>query len=144
MKKQGILILIGMLFSILSFAQGQGGERRNFNSEEMIKRQTEEMKTSLSLTAEQVVKVEALNKKYGKKMSEAFEGAQEDRTVMREKMAKMREEKNTELKGILTAEQLKKHQEDEKKRMEEMRKRREENKNNPPEKSGAQRGGGNK
>lgn len=142
MKQKSILLVIAVVFSLISFAQPPG-QRGQFNSEEMIKQQTEQMVKDLNLNADQSKKVEALNKKYGEKMAQAFQNANDDREKRREQMQKMREDKDVELKAILTADQYKKHTEIEQKRIEERRQNREQRPGNQPDRRGAPRGGGN-
>jgi Spy/CpxP family protein refolding chaperone len=74
--------------------------------EERAKRDNEWMKTSLSLTDEQVPKVEAINLKYANKMGELSQqgGNFEE---MRPKMTELQGQKRTELQAVLTTEQLK-------------------------------------
>lgn len=140
MKLKGILLLMGIAIVAISFAQPPRGQ---FNPEERVKRQTEQMVEDLKLDDAQTVKVKALNEKYSEKMSEAFQGAAGDRSAMRETMTKIREEKDAELKGILTAEQFKTYQELEKKRNEERRSRMGNRSDGPPSRRGQQRGTGN-
>ncbi len=106
MKKVMILSVIMLaLCTTYSFAQrGQGG-RRNMEPKEMAQWQTDRMKASLDLTDEQLVKVEALNLKYAKKMGAVRNEANGDRNAMRSAMMPLRTEKEKELKEILTSEQ---------------------------------------
>jgi periplasmic protein CpxP/Spy len=122
MMKRTILFLslILLVFSG-SFAQPPQGGGGRFNPEERQKQQLEMMKKELSLTPEQTTKVEALNKETGEKMRALFEANSGDRDKAREKMRAVREESDTKLKAILTAEQYTKWQEIEKKMREERR-----------------------
>ncbi|MDA3929902.1 MAG: hypothetical protein PF541_13200 [Prolixibacteraceae bacterium] len=140
MKIKSIFLVLGIVISMLSVAQGPGGQRPNFDPDEMVKRQTDEMVENLGLSDEQAIQVKALNEKYGKKMGEAFQNAGEDRSSMRETMQTIRKEKDAELMDVLTEEQFTKYQDIEKKRREDMRQRRQENRDNPAEKRGRQRG----
>ncbi|HOO84602.1 MAG TPA: hypothetical protein PLS94_08570 [Prolixibacteraceae bacterium] len=143
--KKILFFTLALLATIAIMAQPPGGGMgMQFDPEEMVKRQTEQMTNDLGLNAEQTKKVEALNKKYSEKMSEMFQNAGEaDRSKFFEKMQTIREEKNKELKGILTDEQYKKHIELEEQRMQQRRDRAQQGGPNQPGRRGAPRGGGN-
>ncbi|MCK5209439.1 MAG: hypothetical protein KAI29_19210 [Cyclobacteriaceae bacterium] len=120
-------ILLMLLFTLDVFAQqGQGGPGRGYNMDpkEMAERQTNQMKETLSLTADQLPKVEALNLKYAEKMKVARDETDGDRESMRSTMMAMGKEKDIELKNILTAEQHTKWQEWRKEAREKGRQRR--------------------
>lgn len=142
MEKRVFIILISLFFAITGFAQPPGFGQGQFNPEDMIKRQTEQMVNDLGLNAEQAVKAEALNKKYSEKMSQLFQSTGDDREQLREKMQQLNTDKNKELKGFLTEEQYKKHIELEQKRMEERRQNMGQRGPNQSERRGAPRGGG--
>lgn len=122
MKKIGILLIALVLGTTISIAQNRGGQR-NFDPEERAKTQTAELKEVLGLNKDQEKKVYGLNldtnKKFGAMRNEmqasggGFEG-------MREKMTKIREEQDKEMKKILSDEQWKKYE----KYLEERRSRR--------------------
>jgi periplasmic protein CpxP/Spy len=79
-------------------------------AEEMARRETDRMKTELSLTDAQVVVVDSINLKYAKKMTEMFKQGREnggDFEAMRTKMDEVRVAKREELKTVLTEDQLK-------------------------------------
>lgn len=110
-----------------SAQQGGGQGRPQMNPEEMLKRQTESMVEELKLNKDQETKVSAINKKYLDKQSAyrtKMQGASdEDRAKFREEFTKMQTEKDKEIKGILTADQVKLYDELIKKRAEQMRNR---------------------
>lgn len=150
MKLKGTILILGLLMSMITFAQPPGGQGQGMgrmDPAERAKFQTEQMKTDLGLNADQTTKVEAINKKYGEKMSAMFQANRDgggDFSQMREKMTALNEDKNKELKTVLTEDQMKKYLEIEQKRMEEMRQRRASGQQGPPpERRGQQRGGGN-
>ncbi|MFA9388879.1 MAG: hypothetical protein ACERKD_03680 [Prolixibacteraceae bacterium] len=149
MKARSIVLILGLLMSGMTFAQAPGGQGQGRQTDpvERAKRQTEQMKTDLGLSADQTAKVEVINKKYAEKMSEIFKDMQSsggDRSKVREKMDVLNTEKTAELKPVLTADQLKKYIEIEEKRREEMRQRRSGGQQGPaPERRGQQRGTGN-
>ncbi|WP_167608106.1 DUF4890 domain-containing protein [Maribellus sediminis] len=121
MKKAALMLIAVFALSFATMAQNQGP--RNFDPKEMAKRQTEELTEQLDLNKDQQKKVLELNEKYGNKMSEMRDDMRNgggDREAMREKMTKMREEQNKEMKKILTEDQYKKYE----KYLEERRSRR--------------------
>jgi periplasmic protein CpxP/Spy len=121
MKKTGLVLLALLAFTVVTFAQNRGSG--NFDPKEMAKRQTEQLTEELDLNKDQQKKVLELNEKYSEKMSAMFQDMRSgggDREAMREKMGKMREEQNKEMKKILTEDQYKKYE----KYLEERRSRR--------------------
>ncbi len=111
MKKLGLLLLAVFVFTAVSMAQDRGP--RNFDPKEMAKRQTDELTEVLDLNKDQQKKVLELNTEAGEKMSamrgEMMNGGG-DREAMREKMTKIREDQNKEMKKILTEDQYKKYE----------------------------------
>lgn len=112
MKKSGILMLVIMMISFAGMAQNWGGGQQR-SPEERAKSETATIKEKCGLNADQEKKVYDLTLANGKKMAKMREemmsggGPSGD---MREKMMKMREEQNAEIKKILTAEQYKKYE----------------------------------
>ncbi len=107
------------IFSISSvYAQGSGMGRGNATPEERAKRQTERMKDELKLTPAQEPKAQAINLKYAKKMEDVRKLT--DTAAQRKSMMELNKQKETELKTVLTPEQLKTYQ----KAVEEMMSRR--------------------
>ena len=142
MKKLGVLVMVLLFVSGITYAQRGSGERPSktveqgkpgagkgnrpqMNLEDMIKRQTQRLVDELKLTKEQEAKVLTINKKYMDKQTFDFskmrDATDEERTKMRESMQKVQAEKDKEIKAILTADQVKLFDEMQKKR-EEMRK----------------------
>lgn len=109
MKKIGFLLFAILFGTVISMAQ-PGGQR--MSAEERAKTQTAELKEKLGLDKAQEKKVYDLNIEAGKKMAAMREGMQGggDRDAMREKMTKMREDQNKEMKKILTEAQYKKYE----------------------------------
>jgi hypothetical protein len=95
-----------------------GGGRGSASPEDRAKRQTEMMKESLSLTAVQEPKVSAINLKYAKKLEEVRKVA--DTAAQRRSAQKLNQQKESELKTVLTAAQFKSYL----KQVEEMKARR--------------------
>jgi len=84
--------------------------------ESMAQRETDWMTSELSLTADQVAKVSAINVKYAQKQMEMFQGGPPpggggDMSAMQKQMADIAAQKRTELQPILSGEQLKKYDE---------------------------------
>ena len=121
MKKIGFLMLMFVIAVTAGKAQpGQGGrgsgQPRQFNPEEMAKRQTQEIGEAVQFTQGQEAKVNDLNLKYAKKRQEMRSGGSfrdmDDaaRQEMRKKMEALDTEKSKEMKQILTADQYVKYE----------------------------------
>jgi hypothetical protein len=109
MKKFFVIAVCMVATLITASAQQQG--RRNFGTpEERAKSQTSRLDSLVSLTADQKVKIEAVNLDLSKKMDEVFRSTQDDRDKMRSEMEKITAERDKEYKAILTDEQYKKYQ----------------------------------
>ena len=142
MKNSGILLVVLMFATGITFAQERGGgqrpsktmeqgrpggqgNRQQMTPEQRLQRQTQRLVEELKLTKEQEAKVLAINKKYMEKQtgdwSKMRDASDEERAKMREEMQKIQVEKNKEIKAVLTQEQVKLFEENQKKR-EEMRK----------------------
>lgn len=105
MKKIGFLMFAFILGTMASMAQNW----QNATPEEMAKRQTEQIKEKCSLNKDQEKKVYDLNLETSKKMAkmrEEMQGGGRPNEGMREKMTKIREDQNKEMKKILTADQF--------------------------------------
>jgi Spy/CpxP family protein refolding chaperone len=106
-KKINLVLLTGfLLISFNLFAQ-----RGNMPSpEERAKRQVENLKTELTLTDEQIPKVEKIYLDANKKMSEMRANSGGNREGMRDKMMAINKKRDEEMKKVLTAEQFTKYQ----------------------------------
>lgn len=108
MKKYAILLFC--LLTTLPIIAQRGGF--NQDPETRAKKQTQLMVDSLSLSAAQAEKVDAVNLEYAKKMSdmraEMRSGEQMDREAMRSAMQKLRAEQDEALGKYLTADQAQK------------------------------------
>jgi len=103
--KKTLVLTLSILFAMALVVNAQPP-----SAEEMAKRQTDEMKASLNLTADQLTKVEAINLKYAKKMSEMFaQGPPSDFDEMRSRMEENQKARRAELEKVLNADQLKKY-----------------------------------
>jgi hypothetical protein len=113
MKKTGILVLMILMISFAGMSQNSGGGQQR-SPEERAKSETATIKEKCGLDASQEKKVYDLLLANGKKMQQEREkmtnsgGGPSDE--MREKMTKMREELNNEMKKILTADQYTKYE----------------------------------
>ncbi|WP_297093776.1 hypothetical protein [uncultured Draconibacterium sp.] len=111
MKRLAFLLVVVLVGTTMAMAQNRGGQRQ-FDPEEMAKRQTEQFKTDLELNDTQAEKMEkvllASYKEMGTMRQEM--SGEEDRTKMREKMTAMREDQQKEIKKILTEEQFAKYE----------------------------------
>jgi len=139
MKKLGVLLMVLLFVSGITYAQrGSGerpskaveqgrpgagrGDRPQMNPEEMLKRQTQRLVDELKLNKDQEAKVTAINKKYMDKQSGDWskmrDASDEERAKMRDERMKIQAEKNKEIKAVLTPEQVKLFDENLKKREE--------------------------
>lgn len=102
MKTQEIKMkIVFMLFAMFIFV-GANAQEKAHNPENRAKKQTEWMKTELSLTEEQSSKVEGINVSYADKKK----AIKED---MRNQMKRLEEEKQKELGTVLSKEQMAKY-----------------------------------
>ena len=130
MKK--LLIICGMLFSIVTFAQaqdGQGQGRRGGTPEERAKRQTEMLSEKLTLSADQKAKVQAIYLEQGPKMRKLRDSLGDDRAGFRAAMMKANQENEAKIAALLTDDQKKAYTAWIKERNEAMKKRMAENGN---------------
>jgi len=105
MKK--LLIICGLLFSAVTFANAQGGNRNMGTPEERAAKMTAKLTEKLTLTADQQTKVKAIFVDQNTKMSKVREEAGEDRKAMREKMMASMKDSNDQINGLLTEDQKK-------------------------------------
>ncbi len=107
--KKIILSMMVALFSLTSFAQQGGGQRREFKPEDMATRRADQVKEAAKTTDEQYKKVYDLFLKQAQesqaKMKEAMEKGERPQ-FDREAMQKQQEATTAALKEILTAEQF--------------------------------------
>lgn len=122
MKKIGVILMSLLLVAVVATAQpGQ----RNFDPEEMAKRQTEQIKEAVGLDEKQEKQVYDLNLETGKKMRALREENQGgDFDGMREKLTELRVEQDKKMKEILTGDQWEKYQKYQEERRAQWRNRR--------------------
>ena len=94
--KQGLLALV-LIFAAMTATVAQGQGRQMPSPEQRAAKSTEWMTSELSLDEGQAEQVQAINLKYAEKV-QALRGDHEA-------MQQMKEEKNAELKGVLTENQ---------------------------------------
>lgn len=105
MKKVIGLFLVILISSVSVFAQsGKRGGQKGDPSKRI-----EQMVTDLKLDDKQAAEFRKIQKEYAEKMKKERDAAQNDRTKMREKMKQMNENKNAEIKKILSDEQYKQY-----------------------------------
>ncbi len=108
MKKVALLSL-SVLFALTMTLKGQPGGGMP-SAEDMAKRETEQMKSTVGVTQDQLPQVEAINLKYAQKRSELFQnGPGGDFEQIRLKMQEMQKQQRAEFEKVLTADQLKKY-----------------------------------
>lgn len=111
--KQFFLVCSMLLFvSSLSLAQG----KKKMSPEKMAAKQTEQMKSDLSLSAEQEASVNPINLVFAKQRSEVRKKTAGDGEKMRSEMKRLNKEKSTALAKVLTEEQMAKYKEIQKER----------------------------
>ncbi len=96
-----IAVMFILLMSANSYAQMGGG----LNPEERMKRTLEEYKTKLSLTEEQIPKVETILKSQLEEMANLRANAGGDREAMRYAITELRTKTDKQVEDILTDEQ---------------------------------------
>src|ERR1044072_865850 len=101
-----VFVVITLLF-VIPQAFAQLDELKNTRPEERASLQTELMKSMLTLTPEQTQPVADLNLKYANRMEPIIKGSSSSLTKMFE-MRKINNEKETELKRILSLQQWEK------------------------------------
>ncbi len=140
-KLLGLALLLSI--SVLNIsAQGPGGGGRRFQmTEEDIKERVATTAETLKLNEEQQKKILAVEMDFNNKMQIEFQkmgnagGPPADREAMREKMTKMRDERNAQYEEVLSPEQYKQFIDMQEQRMREMREQRQQNN---PDGEGAQ------
>jgi len=126
----GLALLLSMFALNISAQQPGGGGRRFQMTEEDIKERVATTAQTLKLNEEQHKKVLAVEMDFNNKMQIEFQkmrnagGPPADREAMREKMMKMRDERNAKYEEVLSPEQYKQFIDLQEQRMREMREQR--------------------
>lgn len=106
MKK--LLMICGLVFSVITFANAQDGQgRRGGTPEERAKAQTERLAEKLKLTDDQKAKVNAIYLEQGPKMRKLRDSIGDDRTAWRGVMLKANEQSEAKISALLTEDQKK-------------------------------------
>ncbi|HMI00914.1 MAG TPA: hypothetical protein VK541_00450 [Pedobacter sp.] len=106
MKK--LLMICGLLFSVITFANAQDGQgRRGGTPEERAKRQTETLAEKLKLSDDQKAKVSAIYLEQGAKMRKLRDSLGDDRTAWRGVMVKANEQADAKITAVLNDDQKK-------------------------------------
>ena len=104
MKK--LLMICGMLFSVVTFANAQGS--RNMGTpEERATKMTTQLTEKLALTVDQQAKVKSILLDQNAAMAKTREEAGEDRKAARTKMMANMQESNAKINAVLTEDQKK-------------------------------------
>ena len=107
--KKALFLTFTALFALFLAVNAQPGGPPP-SPEEMAKMETEQMKSSLNLSGDQLTRVEAINLKYAQKMGEMFQaGPPSDFAEMQKNMEGIQKAKRADLEKVLTADQLKKY-----------------------------------
>ena len=124
------LFLVAVMFlSVVTLAQAQrgggqrpsqtgGGQRQQFDPEQMMQRQIDRLNEAVTLTDAQKVKVKEILKKGSDKQREMFQSmrasgtqpSEADRDKMRTQRDELRKKQDAEIKAVLTSEQLPKYE----------------------------------
>lgn len=106
MKK--LLIICGLLFSVVTFANAQDGQGpRGGTPEERAKRQTEQLAEKLKLSDDQKAKVHAIYLEQGPKMRKLRDSLGDDREGFRAAMLKSNAQNEAKISAVLTDDQKK-------------------------------------
>ncbi|TCD00906.1 periplasmic heavy metal sensor [Pedobacter psychroterrae] len=128
MKK--LLIICGLLFSVVTFANAQDGQgRRGGTPEERAKRQSEQLAEKLKLSDDQKAKVHAIYLEQGPKMRKLRDSLGDNREGFRAAMTKSNAQNEAKIAAVLTDDQKKAFTAWIKERNEAMKKRQEANAN---------------
>lgn len=112
-KLTSLLVWIALFVGTTVYAQGpQGGNRAMRSASERAKMESENLKETLNLTAEQTSEIQKISLKFAQQDSISFasmreQGQNVDREKMMQDMRERTEKKGTEMKAVLTPEQQK-------------------------------------
>lgn len=111
MKKVLAICLIAMMCSVVSFAQQENGQQKRGQRGNMMdpKKRTEQMCKELNLNEKQTKEFTKINDEFFEKMKKQRESGEKDRTKLREAMQKLQNDREAQIKKVLTDEQYKKY-----------------------------------
>ncbi|WP_442588509.1 DUF5969 family protein [Pedobacter sp. AW31-3R] len=121
MKK--LAMICGLLFSVITFANAQGGKRNMGTPEERAAKMTARLTEKLSLTADQQTKIKAVFLDQQAQMEKTRAEQTQDRSAMRGKMMEMMKESDSKINAVLTEEQKKSYEAYKEERKSEMKNR---------------------
>ncbi|WP_316840273.1 hypothetical protein [Pedobacter gandavensis] len=105
MKK--LLMICGLLFSVITFAQAQDGGRQKMTPEERVQRSVAGLSKKLNLNEDQKTKAAAIFLDQMNAMEKARAAGNTDKEARRAEMMKLSEETDAKIAEILTADQKK-------------------------------------
>ena len=105
MKK--LLMVCGLLFSVITFANAQGGDRKMPTPEERAQRMTDQLTKKLSLSDDQKTKVLAIYNDQAAQMEKSRGDNKGDREAMKAAREKMMADTDAKLNALFTADQKK-------------------------------------
>ncbi|MGA8178680.1 MAG: hypothetical protein WB792_01375 [Desulfobacterales bacterium] len=121
------LVLATFILPLTGYSQDRGkqfrGHFKNTTPEERADFQTDRIKTLLNLSDEQTAKVREINLKYAKENQELF-NSDVTREEKKNKMREIYEQRQNELKTVLSNEQYEKYQSEKKEMKKRIRERR--------------------
>ncbi|WP_106832275.1 DUF4890 domain-containing protein [Parabacteroides pacaensis] len=111
MKKVLAICLIAMICSVSSFAQQENAQQKRGERGRMMdpKKRTEQMCKELNLNEKQTKEFTKINDEFFEKMKKQRESGEKDRTKLREAMEKLQNDREAQIKKVLTDEQYKKY-----------------------------------
>nr|WP_121274134.1 hypothetical protein [Pedobacter schmidteae] len=121
MKK--VLIICGLLFSVITFAKAQDGNRKMQTPEERAQKMAEQLTKKLSLSEDQKTKVTAIYLDQAAAMKKVREEGKGDRAGMMAKMKTANEESDAKVNALLNDDQKKAFEAWKAERAENMKKR---------------------
>lgn len=98
--KKNVLLMAMMMVSSIIFAQ------KNADRSAMAEKQAGKMKTDLSLTEEQFTRIKEINEKFSSNQARLLADTAMTRENVRLERKRMQDERNTQIKGVLTEEQF--------------------------------------
>ncbi|WP_316836499.1 DUF4890 domain-containing protein [Pedobacter nutrimenti] len=104
MKK--LLMIFCLLFSVITFANAQGG-RKMADPAERAKKSTDRLAEKLSLNDDQKTKVLAIYTDQATQMNKAWEDSKEDKGAMKTKVAGIMSDSDAKITALLTDDQKK-------------------------------------
>ncbi|WEK18329.1 MAG: hypothetical protein P0Y49_16175 [Candidatus Pedobacter colombiensis] len=119
MKK--VLIICGLLFSVMTFAKAQDGERKMPTPEERAEKGAAQLTKKLNLSDDQTSKVKAILLDQAKSMNKVREESKGDREGMMAKVKTINEENDVKINALLNDDQKKAYVAYKEERMKNMR-----------------------